>query len=94
MNFLTFLIQSDQVYNPILFDEQTVLLRATSAGMISWLVVYIFGISCFVVLSVVAATWTLSTLNSMQTNMSQKTKIIHRKLTKNLILQVLFTINS
>lgn len=55
-----------------------------------WLGIVGFGMSTFIVVSILFATWILRALNDIRVNMSSKTRIMHKKLSIGLILQVRF----
>lgn len=81
--------QTSGVNDIRLFDRQTVALTLTSTGLVVWTALIAFGAFCFTIITTTAAVWTLTTLNNLNTHLSQKTRIIQRKLTISLIIQVI-----
>lgn len=76
-----------------LFDPQTIVYSTTSTPVRIFLLVLSYGICNFVFFTVVYATRTFSTLNSMKSSMSQRTKNMQWKLMYSLIIQVIFIIS-
>lgn len=82
--------QNIKVFDRKLFDPDTFGMTTSEPAFVIWLGVICLGIFSYLFISITVATWTLATLMNME-NMSQKTKMIQKRLTISLSIQVGYT---
>lgn len=82
--------QKIKVYDRKLFDPDTFGIPTSDPAFVIWLGVMCLGLFSFFFISITFATWTLVTLMNME-NMSQRTKMIQKRLTICLSIQVGYT---